>query len=79
MIEHCLSKLQKAKKFTADSFIMCDDLNGMFTITGESSIHHVNFGMASGQPSCTCGDWSKSHFPYVTRSAKINQVRANYT
>ena len=64
LIEHCLSRLQKAKKkFTADSFITCDDVNGIFTITGESSIHHVDFGVASGQLSCTCGDRSKSHFP----------------
>ena len=64
LIEHCLSRLQKAKKkFTADSFITCDDVDGIFTITGESSIHHVDFGVANGQPSCTCGDWSKSHFP----------------
>ena len=64
LIEHCLNRLQKAKrKFTADSFIMCDDVNGMFTITGESSVHHVDFGMTNDQPSCTCGDWAKSHFP----------------
>ena len=64
LIEHCLSRLQKAKKkFTADSFITCDDVNGIFTIKGESSIHHVDFGVANDQPSCTCGDWSRSHFP----------------
>ena len=51
LIEHCLNRLQKAKrKFTADSFIMCDDVNGMFTITGESSVHHVDFGMTNDQP-----------------------------
>ena len=64
LIEHCLSRLQKVKKkFTADSLISCDDMNGIFTINGESSIHHVDFGVANGQPSCTCGDWSRSHFP----------------
>ena len=54
LIEH---RLQKAKmKFTADLFITCDDVNGMFTITGELSVHHVDFGMANDQLSCTCGD-----------------------
>ena len=43
-------------KFTADLFITCNDVNGMFTITGELSVHHVDFGMANDQLSCTCGD-----------------------
>ena len=64
LIEHCLNRLQKAKsKFIADSFITCDVVNGLFTITGESSTHHIDFGMGSDRPSCICEDWSKTHFP----------------
>jgi len=33
-------------------------------VCGESGTnHHVDFGKSSGTPSCTCGDWSKTHFP----------------
>ena len=65
LIEHCLHRQQKAKhKFTANSIISSDDVNGLFTICGESGTkHHVDFGKSSGQPSCTCGDWCKTHFP----------------
>ena len=64
LVEHCLNRLKKAKrKFNAESLITCDAVNGLFSITGESSVYHIDFGVASGQPSCTCGDWSKTHFP----------------
>lgn len=64
LIKHCLNRLQKAKKkFRAESITACDDIHGKFTIAGESSTHHIDFGITSGQPSCTCGDWAKTHFP----------------
>ena len=60
-----MHRQQKAnRKFTADSIVGSDDVNGLFTICGESGTnHYVDFGKSSGQPSCTCGDWCKTHFP----------------
>ena len=64
LIKHCLSRLQKAKKkFKAESFTACDDMNGKFTIASESATYQIDFGVTSGQPSCSCGDWAKTHFP----------------
>jgi len=65
LIEHCLTIQQKAKhKFTANSIISSDDVNGSFTICGESgSKYHIGFGKSSGQPSCSCGDWCATNFP----------------
>lgn len=64
LIKHCLNRLEKAKrKFTNESFLNCDVEKGKFSLAGESSTHHIDFGLSNGQPSCTCGDWSKTHYP----------------
>jgi len=64
-IKHCLHRQQKAnRKFNANSVVSSDDVNGFFTVCGQSGTNrHVDFGKSSGTPSCTCGDWSKTHFP----------------
>jgi len=64
LIKHCLNRLEKAKrKFSSESFVNCDVEKGKFSLAGESSTHHIDFGLSNGQPSCTCGDWSKTHYP----------------
>lgn len=64
LIKHCLNRLEKAKrKFSVESFTNCDVEKGKFSLAGESSTHHIDFGLSNGQPSCTCGDWSKTHYP----------------
>jgi len=49
--------------FTNESFLNCDVEEGKFSLVGESNTHHIDFGLSNGQPSCTCGDWSKTHYP----------------
>ena len=48
---------------TAES-LMLNQQNGIFIIKGSSeNIYTVNFGGSSGEPSCSCFDWTKWNIP----------------
>ena len=66
LIKHCLNRLEKAKrKFTTESFSSCAS-GGNFSLTSESSTHHIDFGLSNGQPSCTCVTGLKLTIPVST-------------
>ena len=63
VILHCLSRKQKAAKFTKESIKMADQ-PGMFIVNSASGKEHkVQFVADDNMPQCTCKDWIRWHIP----------------
>ena len=54
-ILHCLHRQASGMVKTSGS--------GKFEVQGNMKTHVVDFGLLSGEPSCTCKDWVKYHIP----------------
>lgn len=64
VILHCLERKSNSRKFNVEDILTQDQQNGIFTIKGSSDmIYAVNFGGSSGEPSCSCLDWTKWNIP----------------
>lgn len=64
MIIHYLDRKSSSRKYD-DADVTCQNsTTGVFTVTGSSKLHTVNFRISSaGQPSCTCLDWIQWRIP----------------
>ena len=60
-ILHCLHRQASGNKFT--SSMVKTSGSGKFEVQGNMKAHVVDFGLLSGEPSCTCKDWVKYHIP----------------
>jgi hypothetical protein len=63
VIIHCLDRNSSSKKYTEDDILTKDVETGKFTIQGSGKVHSIDFGVASGSPTCTCADWLEWHIP----------------
>ena len=64
VILHCLERKSSSRKHDQSDIISQDTIVGVFTIKGSSNkLHTVNFGTATGEPSCTCPDWIQWRIP----------------
>ena len=64
VIIHCLQRMEKGKKFDKSDITEDADEIGLFHVTSQSGrVHHVNFGAATGTPTCTCKDWIHFRIP----------------
>ena len=48
---------------TEDDILMKDLTTGKFTLQGSGKVHTIDFGVATGHPSCSCPDWLQWHIP----------------
>ena len=63
VIIHCLDRVRKANKFT-NTDVRDGESEGCFNVTSQSGkVHHVDLGVTSRAPSCTCMDWIRHHIP----------------
>ena len=63
VIIHCLHRIRKGKRFK-NSDIKALEGEGLFTVQSMSStVHSVDFGLSTGNPSCTCKDWIRFNIP----------------
>ena len=63
VIVHCLHRMRKGKRFQ-ESDIKTLAGEGLFTVQSMSlNVHHVDFGVSTGNPSCTCKDWIRFNIP----------------
>ncbi len=63
IIVHCLERKSSSRKYTEEDIQTEDTTQGIFTLQGNGKVHTINFGCASGIPTCTCLDWQKWHIP----------------
>ena len=50
-------------KYTEDDILMKDVTTGKFTLQGSGKVYTIDFGVGTGEPSCTCPDWLQWHIP----------------
>ena len=63
VIIHCLDRVRKANKFSSTD-VQEGESEGCFNVTSQSGkVHHVDLGVTSTAPSCTCMDWIRHHIP----------------
>ena len=63
VIIHCLDRVRKANKFSSTD-VQEGESEGCFNVTSQSGkVHHVDLGVTSRAPSCTCMDWIRHHIP----------------
>ena len=63
LVVHCMDRIRKSRKFRNED-IQMEDSCGEFNVTTVSGkVHKVDFGNATGTPSCTCMDWVRYHIP----------------
>ena len=62
LILHCLERKQKSRKFCESDIQCTDEKSGMFNVMGTTT-YHIDFGVKSGKPSCTCKDWTRFNIP----------------
>lgn len=58
-ILHCINRKASANKYIDTDITGVDLQAGIFAVKK----HMVNFGIADGNPSCTCKDWISHHIP----------------
>ena len=64
VILHWLERKSNSRKFNVEDVLTQDQQNGIFTIKGSSeNIYTVNCWGSSGEPSCSCFDWTKWNIP----------------
>ena len=61
-ILHCLHRQASSNKF-AEIDVKDTDTDGMFHVQGKNKTHVVDFGVVSGEPTCTCKDWLAHQIP----------------
>ena len=57
VIIQCLDRRSGSRKYTEEDILTRDVFNGYFTLQGSKQVYTIDFGLASGKPSCTCPDW----------------------
>ena len=63
VIIHCLDRVRKANKFSSTD-VQEGESEGCFNVTSQSGkVDHVDLGVTSTVPSCTCMDWIRHHIP----------------
>ena len=60
VIIHCLQRKSSSKKY---DILTKDVTTGKFTLQGSGKVYTINFGVGTGDPSCTCPDWLQWHIP----------------
>lgn len=63
VIIHCLERKSSSNKYTEDDILTKDLTTGKFTLQGSGKVHTIDFGVATGHPSCSCPDWLQWHIP----------------
>ena len=63
VIIHCLERKSSSKKYTEDDVLTKDVTTGKFTLQGSGKVYTIDFGVGTGEPSCTCPDWLQWHIP----------------
>ena len=63
VIIHCLDRRNNSQKFCGDDVLTRDTTSGLFTLQSSSKTHTIDFGIASGKPSCNCADWVRWQIP----------------
>ena len=63
VILHCLDRKSSSRKYDLTDIISQDTDIGVFKIKGSSKLHTIDFGTSSGEPSCTCLDWTQWKIP----------------
>lgn len=63
VIIHCLHRMRIGKRFKHED-IKELSRKGLFTVQSLSlEVHHVDLGVSTGKPSCTCKDWIRFNIP----------------
>ena len=63
VIIHCLESKSSSKKYTEDDILTKDVTTGKFTLQGSGKVYTIDFGVGTGEPSCTYPDWLQWHIP----------------
>jgi len=63
IIIHCLDRRSNIRKFCDEDILTRDTSAGLFTLQSSTKTHTIDFGLISGEPSCTCVDWVKWNIP----------------
>lgn len=63
IIIHCLDRKSSSRKYTSTDICTMDTTNGKFTIQGSSKLYSIDFGVSTGNPSCSCPDWLQWQIP----------------
>lgn len=64
VVLHCLSRIQKAAKFSKESIKEIANEHGTFIVHSPSGKQHkVQFMAEENMPRCTCKDWIRWHIP----------------
>ena len=58
-----IHRKSSSKKYTEDDILTKDLKMGKFTIQGSGKVHTIDFGVATGKPTCTCPDWLQWQIP----------------
>ena len=56
-ILHCLHRQASSNKFASSDVIQVSPDLPKFEVKGAKGLHMVDFGLESGEPSCSCKDW----------------------
>lgn len=62
-ILHCLHRQASSNKFASSDVSQVTPGIPKFEVEGAKGTHTVDFGVESGEPSCTCKDWIAHHIP----------------
>ena len=62
-ILHCLHRQASSNKFASSDVIQISPGLPKFEVKGAKGTHTVDFGLKSGEPSCSCKDWIAHHIP----------------
>ena len=63
VIQHCLERISSSKKYSREDIVTTEQSSGLFSIKSNEKTHTVDFGQATGHPSCTCQDWTNWQVP----------------
>ena len=63
LVVHCTDRIRKSRKFRNEDIQMEDSCGEFNVTTASGKVHKVDFGNATGTPSCTCMDWVRYHIP----------------
>ena len=62
-ILHCLHRQASSNKFVASDITQVNPSLPIFQVKSSKGTHTLDFGIESGEPSCSCKDWITHHIP----------------
>ena len=83
VIQHCLERISSSEKYSREDIVTTEQSSGLFSIRSNEKTHTVDFGQATGQPSCTCQDWTNwqvpcKHFFFLSSHLFLNGIGTGY-